>query len=122
MVPKEELTNGKGAPNTPIVIVTPPTYGTAEVQTNGSIIYTPTIVNPTRVVVDAVVYSFTNLSGATVVDRKEFIVKQKGDVPRIIQTGVDENPKLPILPAALFVIVTVGLWVAFVRSLRRRDV
>jgi LPXTG-motif cell wall-anchored protein len=88
IITSRELT---GIPNTPIAIVTPPQYGTAEVRNEVSIIYTSNLTDPTSTVVDVVVYQYTNLSGAVVVARKEFLLKQEGDVPRIIQTGETDN-------------------------------
>lgn len=79
-----------GIPNNPIEIVTPPTYGTAEVENNGSLTYTSTLTDPKSSVVDVVEYKFTNLSGSVVVARKEFVLEQAGDVPRIIQTGEEK--------------------------------
>ncbi|MGA0851609.1 MAG: hypothetical protein ACO3QM_06170, partial [Candidatus Nanopelagicaceae bacterium] len=91
VVTSKELT---GIPNTPIEIVTPPTYGTAEVQNNGNLIYTSNLTDPKSTVVDVVEYRFTNLSGAVEVARKEFVLEQAGDVPRIIQTGAESNSTL----------------------------
>lgn len=88
MVTSKVLT---GTPNTPIEIVTPPIYGTVEVQDNGNMTYTSNVTDPKSTVVDVVEYKFTNLSGATVVSRKEFVLEQSGDVPRIIQTGANED-------------------------------
>ena len=84
MVSPRELT---GTPNTPIEIVTPPQYGTAEVRNNVELVYTSNLTDPNSTVVDVVTYRYTNLIGAVVVARKEFLLKQQGDVPRIIQTG-----------------------------------
>ncbi|MEN9736037.1 MAG: hypothetical protein RL129_747 [Actinomycetota bacterium] len=74
-------------PASPIVITQQPTHGNVEVNNNGTITYTPDPAVTNKPVVDVVVFQYTNLSGVTVVVRKEFIVTQKGDVPSIIQTG-----------------------------------
>lgn len=72
-------------PASPIVITEPPKYGTLEVNNNGTFTYTPT--PQPKPVVDVIEFSYTNLAGATVVVRKEYVVIEKGDVPSIIQTG-----------------------------------
>lgn len=56
--------------------------------------YKSNVTDPKSTVVDVVEYKFTNLSGAVVVARKEFVLEQKGDVPRIIQTGASNNSPL----------------------------
>ena len=72
-------------PASPVVITQEPKYGTIKENPNGTFTYTP---DPqSKPVVDVVEFKYTNLSGATVVVRKEFVVIQKGDVPSIIQTG-----------------------------------
>ena len=73
--------------NAKITIVDPPKYGTFEEQSPGVYVYESTLNDPTSTVVDVVTYTFTNLSGAVVVDRREFILAQEGDVPKLIQTG-----------------------------------
>lgn len=78
-------------PSTPIEITKPPEYGTLVINPNGTITYTPDPITPTTPVVDVVELTYTNLSGATVVVRREFVLTQKGDVPRIIQTGSETN-------------------------------
>ena len=88
VISSRELT---GTPNTPIQIVSPPQYGTAEVRNNVSLVYTSNLTDPKSTVVDIVVYQYTNLSGSVVVARKEFLLKQEGDVPRIIQTGKKDS-------------------------------
>jgi hypothetical protein len=45
------------------------------------------LVNPKSTTVDVVEITYTSLSGAVVVVRKEFVLAQRGDVPSIIQTG-----------------------------------
>ena len=91
VVTSKELT---GTPNTPIEIVTPPIYGNVEVEANGDMTYTSNVTDPESTVVDVVEYKFTNLSGAVIVARKEFVLEQKGDVPRIIQTGASDYSPL----------------------------
>lgn len=88
VISSRELT---GTPNTPIEIVTEPTYGTAEVVDRTTLVYTSLLTDPKSTVVDVVEYQYTNLRGTAVIDRKEFILKQAGDVPRIIQTGEIDN-------------------------------
>lgn len=56
-----------------------------------SLVYTSNLTDPKSTVVDIVVYQYTNLSGSVVVARKEFLLKQEGDVPRIIQTGKKDS-------------------------------
>lgn len=78
-------------PSTPIEITKPPEYGTLVINPNGTMTYTPDPIAPTTPVVDVVELTYTNLLGATVVVRREFVLTQKGDVPRIIQTGSENN-------------------------------
>lgn len=108
VVTSKELT---GIPNTPIEIVTEPKYGTAEVQNNGNLVYTSNLTDPKSTVVDVVEYKFTNLSGAVVVARKEFVLEQSGDVPRIIQTG--SNGASPLVDYSLiFLLVGASIFIA----------
>ena len=99
VVTSKELT---GRANTPIEIITEPIYGTVEVQSNGNLIYTSNLSDPKSLVVEVVEYKFTNLSGAVVIARKEFVLEQSGDVPSIIQTG--ELNFLPFI-GLIFVLV-----------------
>jgi hypothetical protein len=108
VVTSRELT---GIPNTPIEIVTPPTYGTAEVQSNGNLIYTSNLTDPESTVVDVVEYKFTNLVGAVQVARKEFVLEQAGDVPRIIQTGA-EGSSLILNYTLIFAFVLGSLFIS----------
>jgi len=96
VVTSKELT---GRANTPIEIVTEPLYGTVEVQSNGNLIYTSNLTDPKSVAVEVVEYKFTNLSGAVVIARKEFVLEQSGDVPSIIQTG--EPNLIPLMSLIL---------------------
>lgn len=75
------------APNTPVDVVTPPKYGEVTITPAGVVTYTSNLTNLKSTVVDEVTFKYTNLSGQTVVVRKQFILNQKGDVPKIIQTG-----------------------------------
>jgi hypothetical protein len=108
VVTSRELT---GIPNTPIEIVIPPTYGTAEVQSNGNLIYTSSLTDPESTVVDVVEYKFTNLVGAVQVARKEFVLGQAGDVPRIIQTGA-EGSSLILNYTLIFAFVLGSLFIS----------
>jgi hypothetical protein len=85
-----------------IEVVTPPKYGTLDVSPTGEITYTPNASAPKSPQVDVVEIRYTNLSGNLVLIRKEFLLKQKGDVPKIIQTGY--APKNPNHFASLLVI------------------
>ena len=83
--PKEITPEEK--PATPIVITKEPQYGTATVNNNGTVTYTPNEIQPAKPVVDVIEFQYTNLAGQTVIVRKEIVVTQKGDIPSIIQTG-----------------------------------
>jgi len=74
-------------PASPVVITKQPEYGQATVTPAGEITYTSTLTDPKSTTVDVVEITYTSLSGAVVVVRKEFILAQRGDVPSIIQTG-----------------------------------
>jgi len=115
IITSRELT---GTPNTPIEIVTQPVYGSAEVRSNGSLVYTSNLTDAKSSVVDVVTYKFTNLSGEVVIARKEFVLEQSGDVPRIIQTGQEKS--LPIgLYFLISALILVGLLIPtrFTRNL-----
>ena len=115
IITSRELT---GTPNTPIEIVTQPVYGSAEVRSNGSLVYTSNLTDAKSSVVDVVAYKFTNLSGEVVIARKEFVLEQSGDVPRIIQTGQENS--LPIgLYFLISALILVGLLIPtrFTRNL-----
>lgn len=90
----------KDAPKAPeIIIIEAPKYGTIEVKKDGTLIYTSTLEDKKSTVVDSVTYTYTNLSGKVVVVRQNFLLAQKGDVPRIIQTGPDTKGKCVPLKA-----------------------
>jgi hypothetical protein len=94
-------------PASPIVVTIEPKLGKVEVNPSGSITYTPPAITPKEPVVDLVEFKYTNLSGATVVVRKEFIITQKGDVPSIIQTGEEEiGNNYPIFLLSLLIALT----------------
>lgn len=118
VITSKELT---GIPNNPIVIVIEPVYGTAEVQDNGSLTYTSNLTDPKSSVVDVVEYKFTNLSGATVVARKEFVLQQSGDVPRIVQTG--EPNQIPLLGLLILISMALSLMInSWFSGRRNREV
>ncbi|MFM8404325.1 MAG: hypothetical protein ACKOAA_00405, partial [Actinomycetota bacterium] len=98
-----------------------PVYGTAEVQDNGSLTYTSNLTDPKSSVVDVVEYKFTNLSGATVVARKEFVLQQSGDVPRIVQTG--EPKQIPLLGLLILISMALSLMInSWFSGRRNREV
>jgi hypothetical protein len=106
--PKEITPEEK--PATPIVITKEPQYGTATINNNGTITYTPSAIQPAKPVVDVIEYKYTNLAGETIIVRKEIVVTQKGDVPSIIQTGGEDSSSnngllsvILITMAALFI-------------------
>lgn len=75
--------------------------------------------DPKSTVVDFIEYRYTDLSGAVVVARKEFLLTQEGDVPRIIQTGETSAVEKSLAWLAFFAF---GLMVlAILRRVRRRD-
>ncbi len=74
-------------PASPVIISKQPEYGTATITPAGALTYTSNLVNPKSTTVDVVEITYTSLSGAVVVVRKEFVLAQRGDVPSIIQTG-----------------------------------
>ena len=95
------------APKTPIEIVVAPKFGTVEISQSNEITYTPKINDSASPRVDIVELKYTNLAGSVVVIRKEFVVTQKGDVPKIIQTGYGDSNSNKLIP--LFV-----LWIVFI--------
>ena len=106
--PKEITPEEK--PATPIVITKEPQYGTATVNNNGTITYTPNENQPAKPVVDVIEYKYTNLSGQTIIVRKEIVVTQKGDVPSIIQTGGEEPQSANYLWAIILIAASVFTW------------
>ena len=116
-----EIVDQPRAPNTPIVVVIEPKYGEIQASPTGNFIYTSNIEDPTSIVVDVVGFRYTNLSGAAVVVRKEIVLAQQGDIPRIVQTGgsnpvQDENNNF-----ALFVVLAVAIAAFVVRRNRRNN-
>lgn len=93
VIPPKDLPS---TPNTPIEIVIPPKYGEVKITPTGQIEYKSNLTDPTSTVVDTIEFKYTNLSGQTVVVRKQFILAQKGDVPKIIQTGVSFKQAAPV--------------------------
>lgn len=119
VVTVRELISGPAPTPVPITIITPPTYGTVAIQPNGSITYTSNVEDPKSTVVDFIEYQYTDLSGAVVIARKEFLLTQDGDVPRIIQTGEITGTEKSF---AWFAVFTFGvLALAVLRRVRRED-
>lgn len=104
-------------PASPIVITKQPEYGSVTVTPAGQITYTSELTNPKSTTVDVVELTYTSLSGAVVVVRKEFILAQRGDVPAIIQTGYEPTTN-PVLP---FVLLAVISSIAFIARKRGRS-
>ena len=97
-------------PSSPVVITKEPVYGTATVNNNGSITYTPTPTEDPTPVVDVIEFQYTNLAGETIVVRKEFVVTRKGDVPSIIQTGYgDSNNFMFLIPIAFILAAAIRM-------------
>ena len=98
-------------PASPIVITKAPEYGAVTVKPTGEITYTSALTNPKSTTVDVVEITYTSLSGAVVVVRKEFILAQRGDVPSIIQTGYSNSGNTPLIYLGLLSLlgVAVGL-------------
>ncbi len=94
-------------PASTVVITKQPEYGTVTVTPAGQITYTSTLTNPKSTTVDEVEITYTSLSGAVVVVRKQFILAQRGDVPSIIQTGY-ANTVNPSFGFALILIAAAG--------------
>jgi hypothetical protein len=103
-----------------IEIVTPPKYGTVEVTPTGEITYIPTVTETKNPQVDVVEIRYTNLSGDLVLLRKEFLLKQKGDVPRIIQTG-DQPTNNGYLPSLLVITLALTLTIFRLRGGRKYE-
>ncbi|MGI9198147.1 MAG: hypothetical protein ACR2I9_00335, partial [Candidatus Nanopelagicaceae bacterium] len=97
-------------PKGPIEIVTPPKFGVVEISPTNEITYTSNLADPKSTVVDVVVLQYTNLSGATVVVRKEFVLTQKGDVPRIIQTGYESSTGLNLSYLVVTILLTLTIF------------
>ena len=106
-------------PIPPITIITPPSFGTVEIQPSGAITYTSLIDDPKSTVVDFIEYRYTDLSGAVIIARKEFVIAQQGDVPRIIQTG--ETSKSDDRSLWLIVLIFAIATISISRRFRRND-
>lgn len=89
-------------------------------QANGSITYTSKIEDPKSTVVDVIEYRYTDLSGAVVVARKEFVISQQGDVPRIIQTGGSPRASGTLIMWTSLLTLT-AVMAYRIRRVRRRD-
>lgn len=74
-------------PSSPVVVTEPPKYGDLKENPNGTYTYVPDPPTSNNPVLDEVAFQYTDLSGATIVVRKQFILIEEGDVPSIIQTG-----------------------------------
>lgn len=119
MLNSRELT---GTPNTPVEIVVPPQYGTAVLtQNNTALVYTSEIEDSTSTILDTVTYQYTNLSGKVVLDRRDFLVKQSGDVPRIIQTGENDLLATGTSIAALLLAAIFAIYISRRLSTRREN-
>lgn len=92
-------------PASPIVITKAPEYGEVTVKPTGEITYTSTLTDPKSTTVDVVEITYTSLSGAVVVVRKEFILAQRGDVPSIIQTGYSDSDNSQIIYLGLIILL-----------------
>ena len=93
-------------PASPIVITKAPEYGEVKVTPAGEITYTSNLTNPKSTTVDIVEITYTSLSGAVVVVRKEFLLTQRGDVPAVIQTGyANTNGNNVLIPLTFMVLV-----------------
>ena len=106
-------------PSSPIVITKAPEFGSVTVKPSGEITYTSAITDPKSTTVDVVEITYTSLSGAVVVVRKEFILAQRGDVPSIIQTGYS-NP-VDTQMFYLGVLTLLGLVIGFRLRGRRNE-
>lgn len=85
--PTVDPKNFEEPPASPVVITEQPKFGELKANPNGTYTYIPSEKTPETPTVDEVTFEYTNLSGATVVVRKQFILVEKGDVPSIVQTG-----------------------------------
>lgn len=106
-------------PASPIVITKAPEYGEVTVKPTGEITYTSALVDPKSTTVDVVEITYTSLSGAVVVVRKEFILAQRGDVPSIIQTGYSDSDKSQFIYLGL--IILLGAVIGFRLRGRRNE-
>ncbi len=102
-------------PHGEIEVVVAPKYGTLDITPAGQITYTPGASDSKSPTVDVIEIKYTNLSGAVVVVRKEFVVTQKGDVPRIIQTGYESGDSGLKIPALLITLLITPLILRFFR-------
>lgn len=96
-------------PASPIVITKQPEYGQVTVTPTGQMTYTSNLANPKSTTVDVVEITYTSLSGAVVVVRKEFILAQRGDVPSIIQTGYSNSGNTQLIYLGLLSILGVAI-------------
>ena len=82
-----ELPDFPEIPFRPIEITEEPKFGQIIIDKNFKITYQTYLADKTSTVLDKASFKYTNLLGKTVVVRKQFILEQKGDLPKIIQTG-----------------------------------
>ena len=89
------------APSPVILITEPPKFGTITFDSVNpySFFYTSNLTDLSSTVVDRVTFTYKDVKGTTRVVTREFVLKQQGDVPRIIQTGPNDQRKCkPVKP------------------------
>jgi hypothetical protein len=96
-------------PASAIVITKQPEFGQVTVAPSGQITYTSALTDPKSTTVDVVEITYTSLSGAVVVVRKEFILTQRGDVPSIIQTGYQTSGNSTLICLGIFALIGIAL-------------
>ncbi|MGI9227145.1 MAG: hypothetical protein ACR2H8_06220 [Candidatus Nanopelagicaceae bacterium] len=105
-------------PSTPISIIEPPKYGVITQNPGGGFVYTSILTDPQSTLVDSVTFSYTDLSGKTVVVRKQFVLGQQGDMPSIIQTGL-KSLHSNVLAQIKFILILL-FFVSFFSIVRRK--
>ena len=96
-----EVPKATPAPKPEIVVTEQPKYGTITFDPINPLTfyYTWNSTDLSSTVVDKISFTYKDIKGTTGVVTREFVLKQQGDVPRLIQTGPDARGKCkPIKP------------------------
>ena len=96
-----EVPKATPAPKPEIVVTEQPKYGTITFDPINPLTfyYVWNGADPESTAVDKVTFTYKDVKGTTKVVTREFVLKQQGDVPRLIQTGPDARGKCkPIKP------------------------
>ena len=96
-----EIPKATPAPKPEIIITEQPKYGTITFDPVQPLtfFYTSNLTDLKSTVVDRVTFSYKDVTGTTKLVTREFVLKQQGDVPRLIQTGPNDQSRCkPVKP------------------------